>query len=95
MMTNTVSNDPESLRYELVLDGDRLGFIDYKIDGDTIDLLHTEVQKDSTESGLGGALVRGALDQIRADSSYRVIPSCPFVKRWIGEHPEYADLLDR
>jgi hypothetical protein len=94
-MTNTVSNNPESLRYELVLDGDRLGFIDYRIDGDTIDLLHTEVQKDSTESGLGGTLVRGALDQIRAESNYRVIPSCPFVKRWIGEHSEYADLLDR
>ena len=94
-MTNTVRNNPESLRYELVLDGDRLGFIDYEIDGDTIDLLHTEVRKDSTESGLGGTLVRGALDQIRAGSSYRVIPSCPFVKRWIGEHPEYAELLDR
>ena len=94
-MTSTVRNHPESLRYELLLDGDRLGFIDYAIDGDTIDLLHTEVQKDRTEAGLGGTLVRGALDQIRADSNYRVIPSCPFVKRWIGEHPEYADLATR
>lgn len=94
-MTTTVRANPESMRYELLLDGDRVGLIDYEIDGDTIDLVHTEVQKDSRESGLGGTLVRGALDQIRTDSSYRVIPSCPFVRRWISEHPDYADLLTR
>ena len=94
-MTTIVRNNPESLRYELLLEGDRVGFIDYEIADDAIDLLHTEVQKDERESGLGGKLVQGALDHIRAHSSYRVIPSCPFVKRWIGEHPEYADLLGR
>jgi predicted GNAT family acetyltransferase len=37
-------------------------------------------------------LVQGALDQVRA-SGTKVIADCPFVKAWIGKHPEYKDLL--
>jgi predicted GNAT family acetyltransferase len=36
--------------------------------------------------------VQGALDQVRA-AGMKVIPVCPFVKAWIGKHPEYKDLL--
>jgi uncharacterized protein len=36
--------------------------------------------------------VQGALDQVRAEA-LKVIPQCPFVKAWIGKHPEYKDML--
>ena len=42
--------------------------------------------------GAGSRLVKGALDQVRADG-LKVIPQCPFVKAYIDKHPEYADLL--
>jgi len=42
--------------------------------------------------GAGSALVKGALDQVRAEG-LKVIPQCPFVKAYIDKHPEYADLL--
>ena len=94
-MTTTVRDNPESLRYEAVHDGELCGVIDYEIVGDAIDLQHTVVDRDRRESGVGGALVQGALDHIRTDSSYRVIATCSFVRAFIDEHPEYADLLER
>jgi len=42
--------------------------------------------------GVGSKLVQGALDQVRS-AGLKVIAECPFVKAWIGEHPEYKDLL--
>ena len=42
--------------------------------------------------GIGSKLIQGALDQVRADG-LKVIAQCPFVKGWIGKHPDYADLL--
>jgi uncharacterized protein len=29
---------------------------------------------------------------VRAEG-LKVVPACPFVKAWIGKHPEYKDLL--
>jgi predicted GNAT family acetyltransferase len=42
--------------------------------------------------GLGGILVRGALDAAR-DRGLEVLPFCPFVRGWIGRHPEYRELV--
>jgi predicted GNAT family acetyltransferase len=41
--------------------------------------------------GVGSTLVREALDAVRGEG-LRVVPQCPFVKEFIGRHPEYADL---
>ena len=42
--------------------------------------------------GIGPKLVKGALDQVRADG-LKVVAECPFVKGWIEKHPEYTGLL--
>ena len=42
--------------------------------------------------GLAGQLVTGALDDVRAQGK-KVIATCPYVKRFIEKHAEYADLL--
>jgi predicted GNAT family acetyltransferase len=39
--------------------------------------------------------VRDALDQVREHTDYRVVAVCPFVAKWISEHPDYQDLLRR
>jgi predicted GNAT family acetyltransferase len=45
-------------------------------------------------SGVGSALVAGALDDIRS-RGLRVVPLCPFVAAFIRRHSEYADLVAR
>ncbi len=91
-MEPTVHDVPEAERYE-IRDGERvLGIAAYTRRGDTVVFTHTEVDPDSGESGLGGRLVRGALDDVRA-RGLSVEPRCPFVKGWIERHDGYRDLV--
>jgi uncharacterized protein len=86
-----IINNTAHHRFELVVDGHlATGF--YKIDGNVITFMHTEVPPELGGRGVGSKLVQGALDQLRA-SGTKVIAACPFVKAWIGKHPEYRDLL--
>lgn len=58
------------------------------------DLRSTVVAPDRGGRGVGSALVRFALEDIRArDLSVR--PTCWFVRGWIERHPEFAPLLGR
>jgi len=43
--------------------------------------------------GVASALIRGALDDVRAGASRRARPLCPFVKAFIQRHEDYQDLL--
>lgn len=94
-MTTEVQQDTKMNRFELLLDGASVGQADYRIQDNSIVMTHTEIDPSRQESGLGGELVRGALNLIRADTDYRVVASCPFVEDWMSKHPEYEDLLTR
>lgn len=88
---NVVDNTERS-RYEL-RDGDNLvGFSEYHFHRDEMALLHTEIGEAYGGRGLGGQLVRGALDDARARGR-KVLPYCPFVRGWMAKHPEYKDLV--
>ncbi len=93
-MEPTVQDVPESERYE-IRDGDRLlGLAAYARQGGQVVFTHTEIDPDAEGSGLGGTLVRAALDDVRSRDE-RVVPRCSFVRGWIDRHPEYGDLVDR
>ena len=64
----------------------------YQLEGDTIVFTHTVVPPAVEGRGVGGKLVRGALDLVR-DRGLRVVPQCPFVRAWIDRHSAYSDLL--
>ena len=89
-MTDIVNNKPDH-RYELNID-DHIAAAYYTIAGNVITFTHTEVPDELGGKGIGSKLVKGALDQVRA-RGLRVIPQCPFVKAYIGKHPDYADLV--
>ncbi|AEI10696.1 GNAT family N-acetyltransferase [Cellulomonas gilvus] len=79
-------------RFEARRDGELLGFAAYTLDRGTVVLTHTEVFPEHEGQGVAGELVRGALDQVRA-SGRDVVPLCPYVRAWLGRHPEYQDLV--
>jgi uncharacterized protein len=89
-MSDIVDNKPHH-RFELVVEG-HLAAAYYKLDGNVITFVHTEVPPELGGKGVGSKLVQAALDQVRAEGM-KVIAECPFVKAWIGKHPEYKDLL--
>ncbi len=90
-MINTVKNNSEKYRFELKFEG-HLAAAYYKRSGNVITFEHTEVPPELSGKGVGSTLVRGALDQVRAEG-LKVVAQCPFVHAWIGKHPAYADLL--
>ena len=89
-MTDVVDNKAQH-RYELAVEG-HIAAAHYEFAGGVITFVHTEVPPELGGKGVGSKLIKGALDQVRADG-LKVIAQCPFVKGWIGKHPDYADLL--
>ena len=89
-MTEIVNNKAHH-RYELTVDG-HLAATYYKISDNVITFVHTEVPPELGGKGIGSRLIKGALDQVRADG-LKVIPQCPFVKAFIEKNTAYQDLL--
>jgi hypothetical protein len=88
-----IINNKAHHRFELEVEG-HLATEHYRLDGNVITFEHTEVPPELGGKGVGGRLVQGALDQVRA-AGLKLIAQCPFVKGWIDKHPEYADLVKR
>ena len=87
-----VRDRPTEGLYELLLDGTRAGVIHYLPTRGAVVLVHTEVAPELEGKGLGGRLVAGALEDIRA-RGLRLVPVCPFVTSYLRRHPEYGDLV--
>jgi predicted GNAT family acetyltransferase len=93
MSGNHVLHRPESSRYELVEDGQVVGFADYRDLGDgRLEFPHTVVDPARRGRGLAAELVTGALDDVRSHGA-TVVPTCWYVERFIDRHPAYQDLL--
>lgn len=88
----TVTDVPDRSRFEIERDGAVVGFAQYRRRPGVIAFIHTEIEPGHEGEGLGGQLVRGALDAARAEGA-DVLPFCPFVRTFIDEHREYADLV--
>jgi predicted GNAT family acetyltransferase len=83
---------PDHHRYELRSGDELVGFIDYRLHGEVIRLVHAEVLPAFTGQGHASTLARGALDDARS-RGLSVRPDCPYVASYLEKHPEYADLV--
>ena len=81
-MIATVNDNKTEHRFELEAEG-HLAAAYYRRSGNAITFAHTEVPPELGGKGVGSSLVRGALDQVRAEG-LQVVAQCPFVKAWIG-----------
>jgi uncharacterized protein len=87
------SHNPQARRYEAHLDGELAGFAEYQLTDALVIFTHTEVDEKFEGKGVGSALARFALDDVRAAGERKVLPLCPFIKGWIGKHRDYVDLV--
>ena len=88
-----VVNNEAGHRYEVWLGEALAGFTQYTLDDGLITFTHTQVADAYEGKGVASALIRGALDDVRAGASCRVRPLCPFVKAFIQRHQDYQDLF--
>ncbi len=91
-----IADNPDKERFEILADGELAGFVQYQLGDDEIALTHTQTDDRFRGQGIAGHLVQSSLDAAR-ERHLTVLPYCPFVRNWITEHPEYANLvlLDR
>lgn len=93
MTTYRVTDLPDEHRFEIRdADGAVLGVAEYRREPGLVVFTHTEVDPRHEGHGVGTTLVREALDAVRA-SGDRIEPQCPFVRAFVAEHTEYADLV--
>ncbi|WP_151083800.1 GNAT family N-acetyltransferase [Nocardioides cynanchi] len=88
----SVRDNPADNRFEAFVDGKLAGFSAYALSDGVIAFTHTEVDDAFEGHGVGSALVRQSLDQVRESGTLQVKALCPFVRVWIEHHPDYQDL---
>jgi uncharacterized protein len=93
-MNFEVRNNLARHRYELWVDGQRVGHAKYLLVGHgRIAFVHTKVYEPHERLGLGTQLARVGLEDARA-RGLMVMPLCPFIANFIERHlDEYADLV--
>lgn len=87
----SVRDNPGRARYEIFVDGEAAGYAAYRDGTDGRTFTHTSVDPDYEGQGVGSALARAALDDVRA-KGIPVVVRCPFINAYIDRHPEYAAL---
>ncbi|MFF4894333.1 GNAT family N-acetyltransferase [Micromonospora chersina] len=89
----TVTRNAARHRYEAFAGGPEVaGFVDYQETSELVVLAHTEVDPSFEGRGVGSALARAALDDIR-ERRLKALVICPFILSWIRRHPEHVDVL--
>ncbi|MQA97983.1 MAG: GNAT family N-acetyltransferase [Streptosporangiales bacterium] len=87
-----ITKVPEAGRYEAHIGEELAGFAEYTQTDRLVVFTHTEVEGAFEGKGVGSALARRSLNDVRGQGLH-VLPLCPFYKAYIGRHPEYQDLL--
>jgi uncharacterized protein len=87
-MTSTVTDNPDEHRLETHENG-QLAELIYRARGDRLILVHTEVPDALGGRGIGGQLVRAAIDKAAHDRM-TLVPLCPFARGWLQRHPAEA-----
>jgi predicted GNAT family acetyltransferase len=83
-----VTDNQAAARFEYAAGG-QLAQLSYQLRGDRLVLIHTETPAEFEGRGIGGALVRAAIDRAQQDG-LTVLPLCPFAEAWLERHPEEA-----
>lgn len=78
-------------RFEVQLGDGKFAQIAYQMEGDVMIFVHTEVPKEFGGRGIADKMAYAALEYAKAHD-LQVMALCPFVKAYIGRHPEYQPI---
>jgi predicted GNAT family acetyltransferase len=72
----------------------QIAYLEYSLDGNVLELTHTEVPEKLRGQGLASSLAETALKWARKDN-LKVDIICPLAQEYVAKHPEYSDLVMR
>lgn len=87
-----VVHDETLRRYEARLAGELIGHATCTPSMGVLIIGHTEVDRRHEGRGVGAALIKAVLDDVRA-RGLQVLPLCSFAAAYVRRHREYADLV--
>jgi predicted GNAT family acetyltransferase len=90
-MQRTKRHNASNQRFEINIDG-QLSVLEYAFKNRRLFLTHTEVPPALEDRGLGTKLAHAALEYAR-QNELAVVVFCPFVKEYLGGHPEYQSFV--
>jgi uncharacterized protein len=86
-----VRHNESERRFEATVDGLRCS-LDYRLDGSTLELVHTDVPPSLEGRGIASALSAAAF-RYASENRLRVQPVCSYVRSWVRRHPAQQALL--
>jgi predicted GNAT family acetyltransferase len=91
--TIEIVDHPDESRFQVRVGGREAGSAYYRLEPGRVAVTHTEIDPEFEGQGVGSAMARTVLDEIR-DRQQTVVPLCPFIAGYIKRHPEYTDLVE-
>jgi uncharacterized protein len=92
MTTLDIRHDAAAMRFHAAVDGGDAECV-YRLAGNLMNIVHTEVPPQAEGQGIAGALVSAALAHARAQG-WRVRPSCSYVRSYMRRHADTQDLRE-
>jgi hypothetical protein len=89
-----IADNVDEKRYEIRVDGELAGFLQYRLRPELIELVHTEIDEEFEGRGLGSQLISFALDDAQK-RGLAVLPFCPFVNDYMRRHRQYVELVPK
>jgi predicted GNAT family acetyltransferase len=86
-----VRHNAERHRFEAG-SSEKAALLNYRLHGNVVEIVHTEVPPEYQGQGLAAKLVTAALEWARA-GGHKVMPTCSYVKTFVAKRSEFADLL--
>lgn len=87
-MKYQITHSPERHRFETIEEG-CTAFVEYRLTGNTLDIIHTIVPQEIEGRGIAGALVEAAYDYALANSM-KPEATCSYAVVWLERHPDYV-----
>ena len=87
-----IRHDEENQRFVASVDGTEAVVQYGRPDEGTLDLFRTYTPEALRGRGIAGHIVEAALEYART-AGLRVVPSCPYVARFIEKHDEHQSLV--
>ena len=91
-MASAISDNQSEGQFEIRLDTELAGILQYRRHPSQIGLIHTEIDSRFRGRGLAAELISAALDAAR-EQSLEVLPVCPAVQHYIQGHLDYLHLV--
>lgn len=87
----SVVDDAAHHRFVVEADGEEAELV-YRLNGRRLVLVHTGVPDAIGGRGIGGELVRAAVERARSED-LTIVPVCPYARQWLEQHPQVADTV--